>query len=189
MKKKKTKPGSELVPAAPEDGGEAGPSDAAAPSDLKQTLEGFVPKAPEDRRTDAEKRAAERMRKLEEERLKKLAQKSHRERVKEFNDHLAKLSEHHDIPKVSPSGGRQLQAHEGHAQRRLASGVNCGELGPMRATDALPCSCLSHSLVQYVPWLLSTHWCLRRSLPQSCAGSSARTLLSISLSVLQVGPG
>lgn len=36
------------------------------------------------------------------ERLRKKPQKSHREKVAEFNDKLAKLSEHHDIPKVGP---------------------------------------------------------------------------------------
>lgn len=73
---------------------------------LRQVLHGYELSQPDethDRRTDAEKRHAERMSKLEEERLRKLAAKSHRERVKEFNDHLSNLSEHHDIPKVRGS--------------------------------------------------------------------------------------
>lgn len=56
----------------------------------------------EDRRTAAERKHDERVSSLQEGKLKKLAQMSHRDRVKEFNEHLAKLSEHHDIPKVGP---------------------------------------------------------------------------------------
>jgi hypothetical protein len=37
---------------------------------------------------------------VEEERLRKLATKTHRDRINEFNDYLSVLSEHHDIPKV-----------------------------------------------------------------------------------------
>lgn len=55
-----------------------------------------------DRRTDAQRRHDERVRKLEEERVRRDAQKSHRERIKEFNEYLENLSEHHDIPKVGP---------------------------------------------------------------------------------------
>jgi protein FAM32A len=40
--------------------------------------------------------------KREAERLAKVAAKSHRERVQEYNEKLSKLSEHHDIPKVGP---------------------------------------------------------------------------------------
>ena len=64
-------------------------------------LEGVMPSG-SDRRTDAEKRYAERMAALEEGRLRKLAAKSHRERVADFNAYLSNLSEHHDIPKVGP---------------------------------------------------------------------------------------
>lgn len=73
-----------------------------AAEQLKRNLEGYSLEGmqPEDRRTDAEKKAEERRRKLEAERLKKLAGKSHKDKVREFNDHLSKLSEHHDIPKV-----------------------------------------------------------------------------------------
>ncbi|KAK9810731.1 hypothetical protein WJX73_003603 [Symbiochloris irregularis] len=55
-----------------------------------------------DRRTAAEKRFDERAAQQEAGRIKKLAAKSHRERVAQFNDYLANLSEHHDIPKVGP---------------------------------------------------------------------------------------
>ncbi|GFR50394.1 hypothetical protein Agub_g12610 [Astrephomene gubernaculifera] len=60
------------------------------------------PNAVEDRRTEAEKKFDARFRKVEEQMCKKAAVKSHRERVKDFNEYLAKLSEHHDIPKVGP---------------------------------------------------------------------------------------
>ena len=34
-------------------------------------------------------------------RVEKLANKTHKDRVNEFNAHLESLSEHHDIPKVT----------------------------------------------------------------------------------------
>lgn len=74
-----------------------------AKDELRKMLHGHeVTTTNEDRRTEAEKRHEEKTRKLEEERLKKMAGKSHRERIKDFNDHLTNLSEHHDIPKVGP---------------------------------------------------------------------------------------
>ena len=57
----------------------------------------------EDRRTDAEKRFEAHMMKYEEQRLKKAATKSHRERVKEMNEKLSTLTEHHDLPRISYS--------------------------------------------------------------------------------------
>lgn len=60
------------------------------------------PQSRPDRRTDAEKRHAAAVAAREAERIAALASKSHRERVAEFNDKLASLSEHHDIPKVGP---------------------------------------------------------------------------------------
>lgn len=77
----------------------------AGSSGVKGSLEG-APIPPrddvEDRRTEAEKRRDEHMKRLEMQQIKKLAVKSHRERVKEFNEQLASLSEHYDIPKVGP---------------------------------------------------------------------------------------
>lgn len=58
--------------------------------------------AAEDHRTPAEKRYHEQKAKLEARRLAKVATKSHRQRVEEFNQYLANLSEHYDIPKVGP---------------------------------------------------------------------------------------
>lgn len=40
--------------------------------------------------------------KKQKEKLPRLAAKSHKEKVAEFNEYLGKLSEHHDIPKVGP---------------------------------------------------------------------------------------
>lgn len=59
--------------------------------------------AVEDRRTEAEKRRDAHMMKYEQERAKKAASKSHRQRIEEFNKKLATLTEHHDIPKISYS--------------------------------------------------------------------------------------
>uniref|UniRef100_A0A7S3R194 DUF1754-domain-containing protein n=1 Tax=Dunaliella tertiolecta TaxID=3047 RepID=A0A7S3R194_DUNTE len=90
-------------------GGGEGPSTSAGEKhqkpDLKRALHGYELPQPDenaDRRTAAEKRFQEHQVKLEQERLSKLASKSHRDRVKEFNDYLAHLSEHHDIPRVGP---------------------------------------------------------------------------------------
>ncbi len=72
---------------------------------LQETPEGYVLDSRlegDDRRTAAEKRHDEMMAKREREMTTKLAAKSHRERVNEFNAYLQNLSEHHDIPKVGP---------------------------------------------------------------------------------------
>lgn len=55
-----------------------------------------------DKRTTAERKYDETQAKRAADKTKKMALKSHRERVAEFNAHLASLSEHHDIPKVGP---------------------------------------------------------------------------------------
>lgn len=82
-------------------GGEGGSGGGAAAAATK--LEGYVPPPPSgDRRTEAEKRRDAKLARLEEERLRKVAEKGYRERVRAFNEHLAGLSEHHDIPKVGP---------------------------------------------------------------------------------------
>ena len=59
---------------------------------------------PEDALTEAERKA--RKRRLERERMdaEKAAQKSHRERIEEFNTKLASLTELNDIPRVSAAG-------------------------------------------------------------------------------------
>lgn len=55
-----------------------------------------------DMRTAAEKRYDEQMQKTQEKLIHKMASKSHRDKVRDFNEYLSKLSEHHDIPKVGP---------------------------------------------------------------------------------------
>lgn len=55
-----------------------------------------------DRRTATERKYDEVQAQRAAEKTKKMALKSHRERVAEFNAHLGSLSEHHDIPKVGP---------------------------------------------------------------------------------------
>ena len=96
--KKKKKSSSALVESAP---GES-PKGEAQPVKAKDGYFLDPNEMPADRRTEAEKKHEARMSKLEEEQLKKVAEKSHRDRVKDFNEKLAQLSEHHDIPKVGP---------------------------------------------------------------------------------------
>merc|ERR1712216_599810 len=57
---------------------------------------------PADRRTKAERRYEQTVAQRELEAVKKAAGTTHRERVKDFNEKLASMSEHHDIPKVGP---------------------------------------------------------------------------------------
>ncbi|KAJ3191980.1 hypothetical protein HK101_007209 [Irineochytrium annulatum] len=52
--------------------------------------------------TPAEFKFEEIRRKRQKEKAAKMAEKSHKDRVAEFNNYLDKLSEHHDIPKVGP---------------------------------------------------------------------------------------
>ncbi|KAF6251425.1 hypothetical protein COO60DRAFT_1560262 [Scenedesmus sp. NREL 46B-D3] len=107
-KKKKKSSGSELALTSSlqeqDPAGTAGEDKPKAAEPVK-TKDGFIlPDRPKeaDRRTEAEKKHAARVAKLEEERLRKQATKGYRDRVKDFNEHLASLSEHHDIPKVGP---------------------------------------------------------------------------------------
>jgi protein FAM32A len=93
-KKKKSSPGPEGTAktlAAADNAGQA----AAPKDDLKEIIKGkeLQPRGEtEDRRTEAEKRFEQHQIKLEADRLKKLAGKSHRDRIKEFNEQLANLS-------------------------------------------------------------------------------------------------
>ncbi|XP_071725034.1 uncharacterized protein [Rutidosis leptorrhynchoides] len=52
--------------------------------------------------TPAERKFMQQREKIEQKLLAKMAKKSHRDRIHEFNQYLANLSEHHDIPKVGP---------------------------------------------------------------------------------------
>ncbi|KAI0082083.1 DUF1754-domain-containing protein [Panus rudis PR-1116 ss-1] len=55
-----------------------------------------------ERKTAAEKRFEEAQKKRLAAKVARLANKSHKDRVAEFNAKLEALSEHHDIPKVGP---------------------------------------------------------------------------------------
>ncbi len=77
----------------------------SSPPVLQALREGYVPEQPDetaDRRTPAERKFDEKQTKLEAEKVAKMASKSHRDRVNEFNAYLANLTEHHDIPRVGP---------------------------------------------------------------------------------------
>ncbi|KAF8338282.1 uncharacterized protein EI90DRAFT_3042371 [Cantharellus anzutake] len=50
----------------------------------------------------SQRRFEEAQRNRRAERVAKLATKTHKDRVQEFNEKLDALSEHHDIPKVGP---------------------------------------------------------------------------------------
>ncbi|KAK0505650.1 hypothetical protein EDD18DRAFT_1120151 [Armillaria luteobubalina] len=54
------------------------------------------------RKTEAERRFEKVQKERLAKRVGKLANKTHKDRVSEFNSHLESLSEHHDIPKVGP---------------------------------------------------------------------------------------
>ncbi|XP_061355923.1 uncharacterized protein LOC133300407 isoform X1 [Gastrolobium bilobum] len=56
----------------------------------------------DDHLTPAEKRYIEQREKLDVNRLAKISNKSHRDRIQDFNQYLANMSEHYDIPKVGP---------------------------------------------------------------------------------------
>nr|ACG24848.1 hypothetical protein [Zea mays]ACG29472.1 hypothetical protein [Zea mays]ACG31511.1 hypothetical protein [Zea mays]ACG34243.1 hypothetical protein [Zea mays]ACG49119.1 hypothetical protein [Zea mays] len=52
--------------------------------------------------TPAERRYMEQKQKIDMQKMAKVANKSHRDRIQDFNQYLANLSEHYDIPKVGP---------------------------------------------------------------------------------------
>ncbi|GAB2293049.1 hypothetical protein Dimus_027268 [Dionaea muscipula] len=67
----------------------------------KLTEEGKAPHI-DDQLTPAEKRYIEQRQMLDVKWLAKTANKSHRDRIEQFNHYLANMSEHYDIPKVGP---------------------------------------------------------------------------------------
>ncbi|CAI9114578.1 OLC1v1015332C1 [Oldenlandia corymbosa var. corymbosa] len=56
----------------------------------------------DDNLTPAERRYIEQKTKIDMHKLAKTANKSHRDRIEDFNQYLANMSEHYDIPKVGP---------------------------------------------------------------------------------------
>ena len=58
---------------------------------------------PKDTRTKAEIAHEEAFRKQHERRvIEEMANKSHKDKVREFNEKLSKLTEHNDLPKIGP---------------------------------------------------------------------------------------
>ncbi|EPS72511.1 hypothetical protein M569_02248 [Genlisea aurea] len=55
-----------------------------------------------DHLTPAERRYMEQREKIDSHKLAKTSNKSHRDRIQDFNQYLANMSEHYDIPKVGP---------------------------------------------------------------------------------------
>ncbi|KAG9143257.1 hypothetical protein Leryth_010186 [Lithospermum erythrorhizon] len=52
--------------------------------------------------TPAERRYMEQRERIHQQKLVKTSDKSHRDRIEDFNQYLANMSEHYDIPKVGP---------------------------------------------------------------------------------------
>ncbi|KAL7608999.1 uncharacterized protein LOC111912348 [Lactuca sativa] len=55
-----------------------------------------------DNLTPAEKRYMDQRQKIDMQKMAKTSNKSHRDRISDFNQYLANMSEHYDIPKVGP---------------------------------------------------------------------------------------
>ncbi|XP_057514194.1 uncharacterized protein LOC130795965 [Actinidia eriantha] len=86
-------------------GGNAGkPTDLSEDdaSDANQYAGGGNAAAYDDHLTPAERRYMEQKERIDVHRLAKTANKSHRDRIQDFNQYLANMSEHYDIPKVGP---------------------------------------------------------------------------------------
>jgi len=66
-----------------------------------ETEEESKQKKSERQKTKAELAFLKQQEKMQEERIKKKASMTHKQRVEEFNKHLDSLTEHFDIPKVS----------------------------------------------------------------------------------------
>jgi protein FAM32A len=88
------------APAKPTIAKKAATPGATVITDAKKLEELIV--MPETTRTAAELAYERKLLERENLRVSKMAAKSHKERVEEFNKYLAGLSEHHDIPKVDP---------------------------------------------------------------------------------------
>ncbi|KAH6776835.1 7-dehydrocholesterol reductase-like protein [Perilla frutescens var. hirtella] len=56
----------------------------------------------DDNLTPAERRYMEQRERIDSHKLAKTSNKSHRDRIEDFNQYLANMSEHYDIPKVGP---------------------------------------------------------------------------------------
>jgi hypothetical protein len=67
----------------------------------------------DDHLTPAERRYIEERERIDVHRLAKTANKSHRDRIQDFNQYLANMSEHYDIPKVGPGWDSKAYDFEG----------------------------------------------------------------------------
>ncbi|RRT52127.1 hypothetical protein B296_00035915 [Ensete ventricosum] len=87
------------------EGGSSGLSAEDPTEGLTETdklgTEGHAPSG-DDQLTPAERRYIDQRERINVKRLAKTANKSHRDRIQDFNQYLANLSEHYDIPKVGP---------------------------------------------------------------------------------------
>ncbi|XP_044496201.1 protein FAM32A-like [Mangifera indica] len=108
-KKKKHKKTNDEITNAIDNGVEAGASTEVVtdPGEKEivdpNALTGEEKAAPyDDHLTPAEKRYIEQRENLDINRLAREANKSHRDRIQDFNQYLANMSEHYDIPKVGP---------------------------------------------------------------------------------------
>ncbi|KAL5726094.1 hypothetical protein ACHQM5_009164 [Ranunculus cassubicifolius] len=70
--------------------------------DTNETGKSIEGQSYDDHLTPAERRYIEQREQLDVHRLAKIANKSHRDRIQDFNQRLANMSEHYDIPKVGP---------------------------------------------------------------------------------------
>ncbi|KAI9460537.1 hypothetical protein BJY52DRAFT_1211413 [Lactarius psammicola] len=98
VKKKKKLRSDQTAKGAIQDEGQ---SNKASPSGSSRSSPAIAGSS-DDKKTAAEKRFQEVQRKRLADKVKKLAGKTHKDRVHEFNSKLESLSEHHDIPKVGP---------------------------------------------------------------------------------------
>nr|XP_012225944.1 PREDICTED: protein FAM32A [Linepithema humile] len=69
--------------------------------EVSKIIEEEKPETVEVKRTKAELAFQKMQEKMQTERIKQKASKTHKQRVEEFNRHLDSLTEHFDIPKVS----------------------------------------------------------------------------------------
>mmetsp|Transcript_30450 Transcript_30450/g.76453 ORF Transcript_30450/g.76453 Transcript_30450/m.76453 type:complete len:109 (-) Transcript_30450:171-497(-) len=70
--------------------------DLVAPTDM------LPPPKKDDSRTEAERKFEELQRKRESERLEKMVELTHKQKIQKLNQHLDSLPTHFDIPKVGP---------------------------------------------------------------------------------------
>ncbi|XP_051118425.1 uncharacterized protein LOC127242775 [Andrographis paniculata] len=79
------------------DSNETGIADAEKPSTEDGSSTNW-----DDHLTPAERRYIEQRERIDSHKLAKTSNKSHRDRIQDFNQYLANMSEHYDIPKVGP---------------------------------------------------------------------------------------